>query len=109
MAVAAWGSVACDTSVDTSPRGDLILVKSMSVTRAVADDPSIFFIDAVLHNATQTTVNNFHDATLSAEATSAKFELGHNAGPGTLVGCQAPDPWDVRPGADQAVRFRVDF
>jgi hypothetical protein len=104
-----FGALACSDSVDDSPRRDLILIDALQIERAVANEPSLLFIDATLRNRTETTVNNFHDATVSAGSTRASFELGHNQDPNTLVGCTSPDPWDIRPGATKKVRMSIDL
>jgi hypothetical protein len=102
------GCMAC-SSGRVGPRADSIRVEDVKLERAVAGESSIWFIDATLVNDTDMTVNNVHDATLSAGATEADFDLTHNREPFDLVGCHSPDPWDIPPGGSSVVRMRISF
>src|SRR5882724_3087120 len=92
------GSPGCNNSVDLSPKPGLITMEGLK-TQRVTMDPSLFFVDFTLANKTSHVVGNFYSAAFSAPA-SAEFDI--DPAMSTIVGCVAPDPWDVPPGGTKA-------
>jgi len=104
----AFTCVACDSSVDTSPRDGTITFESLTVTRVTPTASGAWWLNGVLRNHTPYTVNNMHDAHVFAAGARAQFELGTNRPDGrTLVGCLGPNPWDVPPNGQKAIRLRL--
>lgn len=98
--------VACDHSVDTSPRDDTLTFESMTVTRINPVASGRWWLNGVVRNHTPYTVNNAHDAILSAGGAKAKFDLKVNRPDGnTRVGCLSPDPFDAPPYGTKPVRM----